>query len=316
MNTGTKTASPVDYAAAKKIFDKLIKEKTAKGYTPGESGTPYQQTDKADRATGIVPQLLNSIDESEVDRLIADDAWWMQEKFDGKRLMIRKNGNEVTGSNRNGLVINLPKPIADAIAALDTEDFLLDGEAVGDSFIVFDVLQASKLDMRTYPYSRRYKHLVGLIGAESDEIRVAHTADNVKDKQRMLGLLRRKNAEGAVFKRHLAPYAPGRPASGGDWRKLKFTATASCIVAGTNGAKRSVKLELIDNGKRVGVGNVTIPANQKIPLTGRIVEIKYLYAFPGGSLYQPIYLGERDDIASEACTVQQLKFKAGEEDDN
>src|SRR5437773_999067 len=52
FQTGSKTAAPVDYAAARKIYDKLVKEKTAKGYTPGEDGTPYQQTDKADRATG------------------------------------------------------------------------------------------------------------------------------------------------------------------------------------------------------------------------------------------------------------------------
>lgn len=30
--TGTKTTSPVDEASAQKIFDKLIKEKEAKGY--------------------------------------------------------------------------------------------------------------------------------------------------------------------------------------------------------------------------------------------------------------------------------------------
>jgi bifunctional non-homologous end joining protein LigD len=105
-------------------------------------------------------------------------------------------------------------------------------------------------------------------------------------------------------------------ASGGSQVKVKFTAAASCIVAGTNGAKRSVKLELIDNFKRVSVGNVTIPANQQIPITGRIVEIRYLYAYPGGSLYQPVYQGERDDIALDACTIGQLKFKAGNSDDN
>ena len=36
LQTGTKTSSPVDYPAAKKIYDKLVREKTAKGYTPGE----------------------------------------------------------------------------------------------------------------------------------------------------------------------------------------------------------------------------------------------------------------------------------------
>src|ERR1700690_3272212 len=95
LQTGTKTNSPVDHAAAKKIYDKLVAEKTAKGYTPGENGTPYQQTDKADRATDILPQLLNPIDDADVVRLIAEDVWWAQEKFDGRRVLIRKENEQV-----------------------------------------------------------------------------------------------------------------------------------------------------------------------------------------------------------------------------
>ena len=36
LNVGTKTNVPVEYDAAKRIFDKLVKEKRAKGYTQGE----------------------------------------------------------------------------------------------------------------------------------------------------------------------------------------------------------------------------------------------------------------------------------------
>ena len=35
MNTGAKTSSPVDYDSARKIYDKLIREKKAKGYAEG-----------------------------------------------------------------------------------------------------------------------------------------------------------------------------------------------------------------------------------------------------------------------------------------
>ena len=65
LQTGTKTAQPVGYDEAKKIFDKLISEKSAKGYTPGEDGTPYQHTDQQQRSTGVFPQLLNAIDEAD-----------------------------------------------------------------------------------------------------------------------------------------------------------------------------------------------------------------------------------------------------------
>src|SRR5207248_3300549 len=132
LQTGTKTTSPVGYDQAKKIFDKLVKEKTAKGYTPGESGTPYLNTDKEHRSAGVQPQLLNPIDECNLESLINSDEWVMQEKFDGKRVLIRKEGDEVAGINRQGLIIGLPKPIVDAVLELDTISCLLDGECVGD----------------------------------------------------------------------------------------------------------------------------------------------------------------------------------------
>lgn len=35
----------------------------------------------------------------------------------------------------------------------------------------------------------------------------------------------------------------------------------------------------------------------------------YLYAYKGGSLYQPVYRGERTTIESDACTTSQLKYQ-------
>jgi bifunctional non-homologous end joining protein LigD len=62
-------------------------------------------------------------------------------------------------------------------------------------------------------------------------------------------------------------------------------------------------------GTGVDVGNVTIPTNHVVPKQGEIVEVRYLYAYEGGSLYQPVYLGPRDDVDVAACRMDQLKFK-------
>jgi hypothetical protein len=50
-----------------------------------------------------------------------------------------------------------------------------------------------------------------------------------------------------------------------------------------------------------GVGSVTIPPSHTVPAAGSIVEVRYLYAYEGGSLYQPVYLGIRDDIDAGAA---------------
>ncbi len=312
LSTGTKTASPVDYTTARKIFDRLVAEKMAKGYTVGESGTPYQQTPKENRCTGILPQLLNPVEEEQAARLLTDPAWWTQEKTDGKRMLMRRTGERIEGINRSGLIVSLPQTIVDAALALGSQQWLMDGEMIGQVYVTFDALEVACVNLRNEPYSKRLKLLSGFVPAGSTApIRIIDTATSITAKRGMLEALRRDRREGIVFKRREAGYSPGRPASGGDQLKLKFVATASCLVSGINGARRSVKLELLDEkGSAVPVGSVTIPSNHAIPGPGSVVEVRFLYAFRGGSLFQPVYLGVRDDLTADACVLGQLRLKA------
>jgi bifunctional non-homologous end joining protein LigD len=237
----------------------------------------------------------------------------MQEKLDGRRILIRKDGTgpaDITAINRTGLTVGLAQSVANAVGFLDIQSCLLDGETVGDTFHAFDLLELEGMDLRPSPYAVRYDNLLNLVDAvPSNQFLYVPAVVGTGKKRVMLDRLRRENKEGVVFKDRTAPYAPGRPASGGTQRKLKFTATASCVVAAVNGNKRSVSLDLFNGAHRVGVGNVTIPPNQPIPSASEIVEVRYLYAYPGGCLYQPVFLGVRDDIAAEFCTLNQLKFK-------
>jgi bifunctional non-homologous end joining protein LigD len=58
---------------------------------------------------------------------------------------------------------------------------------------------------------------------------------------------------------------------------------------------------------------VIIPSSED-HLSADVVEVRYLYAYPGGSLYQPVYVGKRDDVEPAACTIGQLKFKPADEE--
>ena len=53
----------------------------------------------------------------------------------------------------------------------------------------------------------------------------------------------------------------------------------------------------------------TLTKGSGIPVMGAIIECRYLYCFKGGSIFQPVYLGERDDIPPQECTLGQLKYK-------
>jgi bifunctional non-homologous end joining protein LigD len=316
LNTGTKTASPVDYATARKTYDRLVREKTAKGYTPGPDGTPFQNTAKADRFTGILPQLLNPVDEGQVQRLLNDADFGMQEKFDGRRVLLQKTGSEILPINRKGLVIGLFSSIIRS-AEFIPGDYLLDGECVGDVFYAFDLLERDGEDLRLLPCQRRLFELAGLLSdIEHPHIELVPTAYQPEEKQRLFDELRQANREGVVFKRLDAPYTPGRPNSGGPALKHKFCATLSAVVAHLN-ARRSVEIRLLGKDGWQVAGNVTIPANESLPKVGEVVEVRYLHAFAqSGVLYQPVYLGKRSDIEPADCLAGQLKFKPSEEDES
>ena len=316
LNTGTKTQSPVPFEEAKSIYDKLVKSKTSKGYTPGEDGTPYQHTDKEVRATGVLPQLCNPIDNEEVRACLSNRGFWMQEKFDGKRVLIKQDDETGTiGINRKGLTIGLPSPVCVSARSLPAS-FILDGECIGDTYHAFDLLALNGDDLRSWSYKERHTALLNLLGsAQRFHIEIVPTAVVETEKSRMLLKLRGSNKEGVVFKRPDAPYTAGRPASGGAWLKYKFTVTGSFIVNSINSV-RSVGLEVCAGTDRIPVGNVTIPANKKVPTLGKIIEVRYLYAYRGGSLYQPVFLHERSDLEEKDCVIGQLKYKAdGDEEE-
>lgn len=310
LSTGTKTKTAVDHATAVRIFDKLVSEKRSKGYTVGASGTPYLHSEQAGRVSGVLPQLLNAISDTEVDRIVSDPHWVMQEKFDGRRMMLRTVGASVEGINKLGLIVGVAAPIVAAARALPG-DFILDGEVIDDTLHVFDLLSYDGSDLRDQAYRDRYRTLTHLIDGAGTavHIRYVDSWSDEHDKAEQLKRLREQNAEGAVFKRWDAPYRQGRPNGGGTQLKLKFVATISAMVTTVN-QQRSVGVSLLDGDDWKAVGNVTVPANQNRPQIGDVVEIRYLYAHDGGSLYQPVLLGVRDDVEPAECVVAQLKLKA------
>ena len=312
LNTGTKTTHPVSLAEATKVFDKLVTSKLAKGYQYSAASAgqekPYQQTGDEGRDSGIRCQLLNPVEPDELNRLLSSTRYCLQEKHDGRRLLVRKRGDVITGINRRGLVVAIPDPIREAVEHIPF-DLLIDGEAVGDTLHAFDLLEVKGTCMRKRRYIDRFASLMMVIPPGFDALRWISTTVSPDDKLEIYEELRATNREGVVFKDMDAPYSPGRPNSGGPQLKFKFVEGASFIVTGHN-TKRSVMLGLYDGDMLVPAGNVTIPPNHVIPQVGTVAEIRYLYALrQSGSIYQPVYLGVRNDIPASECVVEQLKFK-------
>ena len=323
-----KTTSPVTYFEARKIFDKVVKTQLSKGYTLDVSGAAYQSSPDAARFTGILPQLLNAIDELDIPKYIRDPSYVLQEKSDGERRMIGLTGDVVIGINRKGMEVALPKLLVVSAISLCNKkwpvtQFLIDGEIIGEILHAFDLLELNGENLRDRPYLKRLEMLKDLVETEAalGKVGIMYTPSyfTMADKQARLDKVRASNGEGIVFKFIHSHYSPGRPNSGGDMLKFKFVADATVQVTSISKGKRSVGVSVMsfdDEGKVNGattVGNVTIPPNYDVPELGDIVSVEYLYAFPdGGCLFQPVYKGKRTDQDFTDCNINQLKYKREE----
>ena len=165
----------------------------------------------------MLPQLLNPVDEAEAEQLLADPRWWAQPKFDGRRLLIRKSGSEVVGINRTGLLVGgLPELLVAAVRAVVAGSCLLDGEAVGDVYHCFDLLERDGADLRDRPYTVRFAGAADLVDptAAADALRRAETATTAAAKRAMLDRLRATGRRGS-YSSCARPRTPpaGRPAA-------------------------------------------------------------------------------------------------------
>lgn len=336
----TKTPAPVDYATAWAIYDRVRREKLSEGYRES-CGTAAPGCESAGGATGVSPgreawesspndsspggatlskvevELLTPIEIADVGRYILSDRYWFQEKADGDRSPVRRDGDTFTRYNRKGEPKPLPASIARALSKSPISKFLLDAEIEGDQLWVFCALEGDGQDLRNYDFFNRYR-LAQTIMAGVEGIPLLPVAKTAAEKEQFVRELIAANAEGVVIVDSAAPFKPGRA---GQHFKLKFVKTATVRVVGQHGTKRSVEIELRTAAAPgcawVPFGSVSIPEKHgELPAPGTLIEVRYLYAHrgdhTGGALNQPVYLRRRDDLDDSAATIDQLKFKRGE----
>lgn len=309
LRHGDKTATPVEFAIAQACYEKELKKKLKEGYTPTEGGVVFQDTEREQAFTGIVPQLLNPIDEDDAEGWIKNKDSFGQEKHDGERRILSIADQNVTGINRSGLAVPVLKSVEKACLGVKAKSWIGDGEDMGNHIVLFDLLEVDGVDLRGKSARDRLKRLKELV-QDSDILRVTHTAYTEAEKRALIKEVMGKTGEGVVFKLGNAAYVPGRPASGGSQVKFKFYETATMRVRAGRPTKRSVGIEAMDDaGQWTATGNVTIPPNKDIPAPETLIEVRYLYAYEGGSLYQPTFLHPRNDLGDDACVMSQLKYK-------
>jgi bifunctional non-homologous end joining protein LigD len=322
LQSDTKVSS-VAYAEAKRVYDRIIREKTGKGYRIAQATTNGNTAisvglPSVKEHSGHAPELLTPIEEPDALRLVQDASWWFQQKFDGRRLAVQKTDGQYSGINKLGQLIPVDSRLTESLESVQAQAFLVDGEITDSRFYLWDLLSVNDTDLRTQPYEIRYARL-GLVFRGMDEtLRVCETAMTPKAKRAFVRAMHESRAEGFVCKNRNAAYAGGRA---GQHFKCKFVTTSSFIVGPKPAPKaadghRSIALYLVEEDRQRFMGTVGVPERYALPLDGQVVEIRYLYCHPGadGKLMQAKYFGQvRDDMEQAECSVSQLKLKSSEE---
>lgn len=322
-------ANKVTLAKAEQAYDKLVREKTAKGYEaisdavqPAEVAPPEGQG-SGSRATGVrakvgqAAQLLNPIEEDELPGLLADARVVAQQKLDGNRVLVHV-GDEIVATNRAGQRTNLHDSIAAALEWVP-QGSIVDGELVsgdaGPIYWLFDALQIAGEDLRELGYVDRWQRLDAEIEpVVGPGIRVLEYAEGHAEKRDLYQRLRDAKAEGIVFKQRDAPYEPGRPSSGGKQLKHKFVKTADVVL--TENAGNAYRMAVHAGTTLQDIGKVFSGTTNEIreTLDARlaageqvVAEVRYLYATDDEQLYQPVFVRLRSDKQPHECTIAQLE---------
>ena len=222
-----------------------------------------------------------------VEKAPDDDEWLHEIKYDGYRMLASCSGPAVRMYTRNGLDwTGRFQSLADALAALNLKDVVLDGEAAvalangktdfsalqksldngvakGVSYFAFDILAEGDKDLRKLPLLERKARLEKLLAKAKAPVVISPYV--IGGGPQVLEAFREKGLEGVVSKKADSRYRSGRTKN---WLKIKLNNEQEFVIIGYQPSLKgrafaSLMLADHENGELVYRGNVGTGFNDK-----------------------------------------------------
>jgi ATP-dependent DNA ligase len=262
----------------------------------------------------IRAELLQDATDAQVKRFMLDPTYVWQEKHNGDRRLVAKQGLDINDFNRNGESgKGLPPNVIDAIRKHPLHKFVIDVEYVQafENLHVFDTLHIGDEQVVTMPYSSRLSYLhSNFDGYHKDMLPIA-SATTPQEKVALIERVKGEHGEGFVMKDLTAAYRPSEGNRRWNYR-FKFWKTLDAVVIGdsqkvVDGKKRdSVRLGLyLPNGELKDICGATKKSAYVLkPMD--VVEVKYLYGTGTLDIVQIDILHQRHDKAPALCTADQI----------
>lgn len=240
--------------------------------------------------------------------LIMSPAYCMQEKIDGRRLIIAKTTHGVSMYNKRYQSAMAPRWLFEAVAALPDGPWVFDGELTDDGYYIFDITTMPMTDCKTMAFDERQIALrVVMRNWDHPNIHQVQTWLEPDEKFMRLMAVRRGGGEGVIFRpREVSPYFQGQI------YKYKFYQTVDAVPLQLRvEGKQAVTVGVLHEGDFVPIGNVKVEDRVQSVLRTftSVVEIRHrgLSGPVGtGRMIEPVFLRMRDDKQAYGCTSEQL----------
>jgi ATP-dependent DNA ligase len=268
--------------------------------------------------TAIYAELLQEASRELVFKRTLDDPNWVwQEKHNGDRRLITKEGNEISDFNRKGEPgKGLSAEIISVLRKHPLHRFIIDVEYVQaeNSIYIFDMLIAGDNVIATDSYGTRLSYLHAHFDGFNLRTMPIKSASKREDKLALVKQLTADAAEGFCAKDLSAPYRPSN--EGGTLRynyKVKFWKDLDAVVIGdstkvVDGHLRdSVRVGLyMPDGTLKDVSGAT-KKSKYVLKPGDVVKVKYIYGSGTLDIVQPAILELRTDKRPLECTIDQIE---------
>ncbi|MEO6002970.1 MAG: non-homologous end-joining DNA ligase [Opitutus sp.] len=236
--------------AADKTTKKRARSATARTTRSANRSVPSSPSVRA-KASSVVPEFIEPMKAGLVDSPPAG-SWIYEIKFDGFRAIAFRdqNGTRLLSRNNKDFAVKFPEVLT-AVAALDVDDAVIDGEIValdekgrssfqllqaydlGEKrpplfFYAFDLLQLNGRDLQGLPLVERKAELEKLLRRKTGVLRYSKSLGN--EPERLLDQARELGLEGLIGKRPESHYEAGHRS--GNWIKLKLNHEQEFVIGG------------------------------------------------------------------------------------
>lgn len=255
--------------------------------------------------TTIDSQKPTEVNKLQLEELLNDDDYVMSQKHDGHRVII--STAPVSAYSKHGERRDIPRRLARAMETVDRH-YVFDGELIGSSYLVFDLIEIPQGDIRTRSWEVRQTLLEAIAPALPAPVRRVLQFDSPLDKREIFDKCVKSGVEGVIFAKRHAIYRGGK--KNRNLLKYKFIKQVDCVVTdkGLDG-KDNLELSVYDeDGTLVEVGRVSALQGDgpKVQIND-VVTINCLYATKDLRVFHPNTPRIRTDKPATDCTIDQLQ---------